>query len=107
MRKGQNAFIDVRVTNPGAATQPQNSTEKVLEKHEREKKRAYSERIMNVEQGTKTPLVFTIFGAMDQENEKYHKHLADKIATKNCIRCRVAFIVLRSALLFLRGSRTV
>ena len=38
---------------------------------------------MNVEQGTFSPLVFTVFGGMDQENEKYHKHLADKIAPKN------------------------
>ena len=46
----------------------------------------------------------------------YHKHLADKIATKseddyskvvNFIRCKVACIVLRSALLCLRGSRTI
>ena len=36
-RRGQNAFIDVRVTNPGAATQAQTPTEKILEKYEREK----------------------------------------------------------------------
>ena len=54
---------------------------------------------MNVEQGTFTPLVFTVFGGMGQKNEKYNKHLADKIATKsedeyikveNYIRCKVA-----------------
>ena len=103
-RRGQNAFIDVRVTNPGAATQSQKSIEKILQKHKREKKRAYNERIMNVEHGTFTPLVFTVLGGMGQENEKYHKHLADKIATKseddyskvvNYIRCNVAFIVLQ------------
>ena len=115
-RRGQNAFIDVRVTNPGAATQTQTLIEKILAKHKKEKKRVYNERIMNVEQGTFTPLVFTVFGGRGQENEKYHKHLADKIATKsedeyskvaNYIRCKVAFIVLRSALLCSRGSRTV
>ena len=71
---------------------------------------------MNVEHGTFTPLVSTVLRSMDQENEKYHKHLADKIATKseddyskvvNYIRYKVAFIVLRSALLCLRGSRTI
>ena len=61
-RRCQNAFIEVRVTNPGAATQAQTSIEKILKKHEREKKRAYNERIMNVEEGTFTPLVFTVFG---------------------------------------------
>ena len=80
------------------------------------KKRAYNERIMNVEQGTFITLVFVVLGGMGQENEKYHKHLADKIARKgedeyskvaSYIRCKVAFIVLRSVLFCLRGSRTV
>ena len=53
---------------------------------------------------------------MEQENEKYHKHLANKIVTKgeneyskvaNYMRYKVAFIVLRSTLLCLRGSRAV
>ena len=62
---------------------------------------------MNLEQVAFTPLVFIVLGGMDQENEKYHKHLVDKIATSedeyskaaNYIRCKVAFNVLRSALL--------
>ena len=36
-RRGPNAFIDVRVTNPGAAAQSQKSIEKILQKHGREK----------------------------------------------------------------------
>lgn len=53
---------------------------------------------------------------MRQENGKYYKHLTGKIVTKresefskviNYIKCRVAYIALRSTLLFLRGSRTV
>ena len=44
-REGQNAFFDVRITNT---------------KHEREKKRQYNNRIMNV--GTFTPLVFSVNG---------------------------------------------
>ena len=71
---------------------------------------------MNLEQGTFNPLVCTIFKGMGKENENYFKHLADKIATKsegeyskvaNYIRCKVVFIVLRTALLCLRVSRTV
>ena len=54
-RRGQNSFIDVRVTNPAVAKQAQTSIEKIMEKHEKEKKRAYNERIMNVEEGTLTP----------------------------------------------------
>ena len=61
-RRGQHTFIDVRVTNSCAAAQAQTSNEKILAKHEREKKRAYNERIMNVEQGTFTPILFTVLG---------------------------------------------
>ena len=116
MRRGPNAFIDVRVTNPGAATQAQISFRKILEKHEGEKKKDNNKRIMNAGQGTFTPLVFTVFEGMGQEDEKYHEHLAHKIATKsedeyskvaNYIRCNIAFFVLRSTLLRLRGRRTV
>ena len=48
--RGQNAFFDVRVTNTNADSQKHLSTEKILEKHEKEKKRQYNQRIMNVEQ---------------------------------------------------------
>ena len=37
-------------------------SKKVYSDGEREKKRAYNERIINVEQGTHTPLVFTVLG---------------------------------------------
>ena len=46
----------------------------------------------------------------------YHKHLAEKITTKTdqrydqvmaWIRCRLSFLFMRSALLCLRGSRTI
>ena len=42
---------------------------------------------------------------MGLENETYHKHLADKIATK----CENEYskVALRSALLCLKGSRTM
>ena len=48
----------------------------VLTKHEREKKREYKERIMNIEHGTFTPLIFTIHGGMGPECAAYHQNLA-------------------------------
>ena len=88
--------------------------EKVLLKHEREKKRAYSQRIMNVEHGTFTPLVFSVTGAEGPETSTFHRHLATKIANKTeeryekiitLIRCKLSFLILRSALTCIRGSR--
>ena len=60
-RKGHNAFLDVHVTNAGAESQRNVVFKSVLTEHEREKKREYNERIMNIEHGTFTPLIFTIW----------------------------------------------
>ena len=52
----------------------------IHKKHENEKKRQYSERVMEIEQGTFTPLVFTTTGGMADECVKYHSRLAELIA---------------------------
>ena len=83
--------------------------------HENEKKRLYSERVLDIEHGTFTPLVFTTTGGMGKECLKYHSRLAQLIAIKkgeqyaktiSWIRTRTSFALLRSALVCLRGSRT-
>ena len=114
-RRGQNSYFDVRVTNAEADSQSHQTLENVLKKHEREKKRSYNNRIMNIECGSFTPLIFTVRGSMGPECEIYHKFLASKIAEKtgenyskvmSYIRCKLSFIIIRSALLCLRGSRS-
>ena len=84
-RRGQNAFFDVRVTNAESASQNNSSIHSILKKHEDEKKRAYNERVMQVEQGTFTPLVFTVAGSMGPECLQFHKSLAEKISNKSGI----------------------
>ena len=83
--------------------------------HENEKKRKYASRVIEVEQGTFTPLVFTTTGGMADECLRYHARLAELISAKkhedyattiSWIRAKVSFAILRSALLCLRGSRT-
>ena len=70
---------------------------------------------MQVEQGTFTPLVFTITGSMGPECLQFYKSLAEKLASKsgerysdvmNYIRCKLSFMCVKSSLLCLRGSRT-
>ena len=56
----QNAYFDVSVTNVNSDSQKKNMpVEKILSKHEQDKKRNYNRRIMNVEHGTFTALVFS------------------------------------------------
>ena len=113
-RRGQNAFFDVRVTNADCASQTNSTIKSILKKHEAEKKRTYNQRVMQVEQGTFTPLIFTVAGSMSPECSTFHKNLAEKISEKtgeryndviNFIRCKLSFMTIRSALLCLRGSR--
>ena len=47
--------------------------------HENEKKRQYAERVMEIEQGTFTPLVFTTTAGMADECVKYHSRLTELI----------------------------
>ncbi len=81
-RDGQNAFIDVCVTNADCASQQNNTVKSVLRKHEMKKKRNYNKRIMEVEHGTFTPLVFTTTGVMGRECAVFHKTLAAKLSEK-------------------------
>ena len=90
------------------------SPKQIFELHENEKKRQYSRRVLEVEQGTFTPLVLTSTGGMADECKRFHSRLAELLALKkgdgyattiSWIRAKVSFAILRSALLSLRGTR--
>ena len=51
----------------------------IYRQHETEKKRQYASRILEVEQATFTPLVFSTTGGMGTE---YHSRLAELAAAK-------------------------
>ena len=114
-RNGQNAFFDVRVTNADAAYQLNKSVKSILNDHESKKKRAYNRRVMEVEHGSFTPLVFTTTGVMSHECLIFHKSLAEKMSVKQgeryevimrYLRVKLSFLALKSTLLCLRGSRS-
>ena len=56
------AFFDVRVCHPNADSYRDLTPKQIYKKHENEKKRQSAERVMEVAQGTFTPLVFTTTG---------------------------------------------
>ena len=111
----QSVFFDVRVCHPNADSYKKLTPEQIYKLHENDKKRLYSSRVLEVERGTFTPLVFTTTGAMSGECQRYHSRLAELLAVKKqesyastiaWIRTRVSFAILRSALVCLRGSRS-
>ena len=115
-RAGQNAFFDVRVTNAESNSQANTSVQSILRTHEQNKKREYNQRVIEIEHGTFTPLIFTTSGAMGHECSKYHKTLAEKMSKKTgekyedimrYIRVKISFLVVKATLLCLRGSRSL
>ena len=112
----QNAFFDVRVFNPLASSNQTPALSTVFMRHEREKRRAYDERIREVEHGSFTTLVFSVSGGMGPSTTTAYKRLAALLAEKRgqryslvmtWLRCRLSFSLLRSSITAIRGSRTV
>ena len=54
----------------------------ILKNHEKEKKRAYNSRIMNVDHKTSTLLVFSLIGGEGSKISMFYKHVAQKIVDK-------------------------
>ena len=75
--KQQSAFFDVRVCHPNADSYRELSPKQIFQLHENEKKRQYSRRVLEVEQGTFTPSVFTSAGGMADECKRFHSRLAE------------------------------
>ena len=114
--RGQQAFFDLRVFDPHACRYRNNSLQQCHVMNEQEKKRAYNERILQIDHGTFTPLVFSINGSMGRKCQKSYSRLAQMRSEKrdllqsilsNWIRTKVYFGLLNSSLLCLRGLRTV
>ena len=104
----------MRITNTNSESQRHLTSEKIFTKHEREKKRQYNNRIMKVEHGTFTPLIFSVNGGMAKECLKFHKFVAEKIANKSgcryekvlSIKCKLTFLVLSAFPMCVRKSRS-
>ena len=72
-QKGPKAFFEVRVFNPFAKShlnQKLNTAFKT-KSNENEKKRMYNQRIIEIEHGSFSPLVFTPYGGTGREAERF------------------------------------
>ena len=101
--------------HPNADSYRELSPKQIFQLNESEKKRQYSRRVLEVEQGTFTPLVFTSTGGMADECKRFHSRLAELLALKrgddhattiSWIRAKVSIAILRSDLLCLREPGT-
>ena len=113
--RGVTAFFDVRVTHVNSKCNQGKATSTIFKEQEEEKKRKYQQRVLDVEMGSFTPLVFGTNGGMGADCNCFLKRLAEKLSEKNeepyhititWIRTLLSFEILRSVHTCLRGSRT-
>ena len=110
------AFFDVRVFNPFAKTYINTKLDAAFTQNEREKKTSYNQRVIDIEHGSFTPIVLSAYGGFGRETERFVSNLIHKIAEKkdmpvsvtaNYIRTKISFILIKSQVLCMRGSRKV
>jgi len=110
----QKVFADIRVVNPTAMRYERQSPEQILESNASEKKRQYCRRVLEVENATFCPLIFTTNGGMGRECIAFYNRLAQELANKwktaqsqtvAWMRTRLSFALCRSAHMCIRGSR--
>ena len=82
---------------------------------ENEKKKKYVKRILEQENGTFTPLVFSANGGMSKETKRFYARLSELLSEKNnsqfsetyaYLKRKISFSLIRSAVVCLRGSRS-
>ena len=113
-QKGQRAFFDIRVFNPFEKSHLSRKLPTVFLQNEKEKKRQYNQRVIEVEHGSFSPLVFTQCGSCGREAERFLSEARGQNVTKRdlayslvmqWLRAKLSFQLLRSAILCVRGSR--
>ena len=83
--RSERAFFDVWVFNSFAPTNLKHPLESSYCLHEMKKRRQYDERVLKVEQGSFTPLVFSTSGGMGRQATVFFKRLASLLAGKKTI----------------------
>ena len=79
---GQVALFDVRVLNSTAKRYVNQELRKSYEINEKEKKKQYNGRILQVEHRTFTPLVMSTTGGIGRESRKFYARLSEMISEK-------------------------
>ena len=94
------AFFDVCVFNPHAPSNSSQSLAATYQKHEKQKCRAYEQRVREIEHGSFTPLIMSATGGVGAAANVCYKRLASLLSVKwnmpcSCtlawIRCKTPF----------------
>ena len=108
------SYLDVRVFHPNSPSYQKTSIAQLHRTHQNQKKIAYLRRVLNVEQGSFTPLVFATSGGFAPEVKRVLDCVGHKICSKHqevlsetmsFMRQKLRFSLLRSTLVALRGTK--
>ena len=111
--RGRDTIFDVRITDTDSRSNRNKDVDKVLAKHEKEKKDKYL-RKCHEERKDFTPLVYSVDGIAGREAKSAEKRLATYLADKwkkgypemvFYVRVRMALAVVKANSLLIRGSR--
>ena len=101
------------IFNPHATSNRQTNPSACYRKHEGVKKRAYEQRIQEIEHCSFTPLVMSSTGGLGPATTSTYKRLATLLSAKwdqpysltmSWLRCRLSFSLLHSSIQAIRGA---
>ena len=110
------AFFDVMVFNPIATRYGHMETSKAHQLNEKQKKKNYNKRILEVEHGSFTPIVMSACRGIRKEGNKFYNRLAELLAEKknqqlsvmiSWIGRKLIFALINSICMYIRGSHSV
>ena len=108
----QKTMMDVRIFHPNADSYRNRTIDALYLHHENVKRKDYEQRVLQVEKCT--PLVYSTTGGMAPRATAFHQRLAKMVADKrqerygdvmSVMRTKLAFVLLRSVLISVRGAR--
>jgi hypothetical protein len=111
--RGTTAVFDIRITDTDASAYWGQATDKILLKHEKEKKTRYLQACLDQRRHF-TPLVFSVDGVLGSEAKAASKRLAARLSAKwkrpysevcGFVRSRLSVALVRSMSTCLRGAR--
>ena len=112
----RNAFFEFRVLYPLAASYLGKNASQLFEEVAQQRRREYRQRIVEVDDGDFTPMIMFTNGSMGPEMTAVIKRLGRMISEKKgrsyayvitILRAKFAFALARSAVMCLRGTRSV
>ena len=112
---GQAAFFNVCVFSPNTTRYAKLKLSKLYDIYEKEKKKYYNERIIQIEQGSFIPLVMLATDGMSTECRKFFVRLSEMVSEKHgvnystiatWIRRKITFSLIKSIGLCTRRSRS-